>query len=469
VIENSGSRRKPAAVALLCFAVLPLGAWSAAREPVAEPHTWKFEVLHLKNGKAHQGLVDEETKTEIKFWEVKLPPRKEAHRFYYVFPRRDVARIERLDPREREILAARIRAINPVVKVKDERERLEKIEELLVPWKEAGKTRGLSYTSDYFVLRSTARRDVVIRAASRLEEVYSRYVDRFPRRPGLKSARPTTIVLLNSLGEYQEFLKRRGHNIFNPAYYDPRRNEIVCGSNFGRLGEALAQLRTQEQELRQQAAYLKKRYKGKIPGVLAAQIQRDRKAIADAKKQNDKIFNEVSQRLFQTLYHEGFHAYLENFVYPSREILVPCWLNEGLAQIFETAVIDAGVLRIEHVDEKRLERVQTLLKKKDLVPLADLLKSGARQFHVTHASSQQLADRYYMTSWALAYYLLMDQKMLANADRLDRYFKALKQGPDALVAFRQFTGKSVTRAEKDFHAYLARLKSDGSLVKSPKK
>jgi hypothetical protein len=460
---------KACKVAVFSWAALLAVPGSRAAEPARVTNTWKFEVVHLKNGKVHRGLVDEETKTEIKFWEVKLPPRKEAHRLHYVWPRRDVARIERLDAKEREILAARIRAINPVVKVKDERERLEKIEELLVPWRQGNKTRGLSYTSDYFVLHSDTPRDVVIRAANRLEEIYARYVDRFPHRRGLKSARPTTIVLWNSLAEYQAFLKGQGRNLFNLAYYDPRRNEIVCGSNFQRLGAVLEQLRKQEEELRQQVAYLKKRYKGKIPGLLSAQLHRDKKALADAKKQNDKGFNEVSQRLFKTLYHEGFHAYLENFVYASHEAQVPVWLNEGLAQIFETAIIDAGVLRIEHVDEKRLERVQALLKKRDLVSLADLLKSGPRQFHVTHASSQQLSDRYYLTSWALAYFLLMDQKILANGDRLHRYVKALKRGADPLAAFRQLTGKPLGPEERGFHSYLARLQADGSLVNNPKK
>ena len=37
---------------------------------------------------------------------------------------------------------------------------------------------------------------------------------------------------------------------------------------------------------------------------------------------------------------------------------MPRWLNEGLAQIFETAIIEAGELRVGHADAERLARVK---------------------------------------------------------------------------------------------------------------
>gem|GEM_PF-264687 len=481
MVSNSGMQWRFRLRALLAGAAFLTLTWHPTAGSAATPNTWKFDIVRLKNGRTYHGLLAEETRDAIKFWVVKLPPRMEAHRLWYTFLRSEVERIERLPPREREILAARVRALNPVVKVRDERERWDKIEKHLTSWgagtgskppkiagadpfsgprSEGRNVRGWSYASDYFVLHSNAPREVVVRTANRLEQIYAAYADFFSRP--VSAARPTVIILLQTLADYRAFLKDQGRNFFNPAYYDPGRNQIVCGSELKRLGEALKEVRQQEEELHKQRAYLNKRYKGKIPAVLLAQLRRDRSAIQEANKKNDAAFQEVSRRLFQTLYHEGFHAYLENFVFPSREAAVPLWLNEGLAQIFESAVIDSGALRVDHVDDKRLERVKALLKDHQVVPLADLLKAGGRQFHVTHASAQQLSDRYYLTSWALAYYLLVDQKLLYRTAKLDRYVKGLKRARDPLAAFRQLTGKPLADLERDLHAYLRRLQPDGS-------
>jgi hypothetical protein len=424
--------------------------------PSLAPKAWKLEIIRLKNGKAYKGLAWRETPTKIKFWEVILPPGEPARRLLRVLERDKVVGIERLPVRERQVLWARIRAIDPVAKIKDEQERLKKINAKLVPWTEHGKIKGLAYASEFFDLHSDAPREIVLRAADRLEQVYAAYAGFLPPRRPLATTRPTTILLLGSLAEYADLVHSQHRKVLNPAYYDPARNEIVCGSQLKRLGNALAEVRKQGEELNEQVAFLKRRYKGKIPGVLRAQIVRDRRQISEAKKKNNEVFIEASRRLFQTLYHEGFHAYLENFVYAAREAPVPYWLNEGLAQIFEGAVIDAGILRVEQVDEQRLQRVRALLKGGGLVLLPDLLKSGPKQFHVTHASAQQLADRHYLTSWALAYYLLTDRRVLGRQGRLDAYVVALRHG-DPLAAFQEFTGEPLPRFEKSFRAYLRRL------------
>src|SRR6516225_9397706 len=65
-------------------------------------------------------------------------------------------------------------------------------------------------------------------------------------------------------------------------------------------------------------------------------------AIYNGNVKNDGLFKEATRHLFQTLYHEAFHAYLVNFVYPPEDGEAPRWLNEGLAQIFETAIVEAG-------------------------------------------------------------------------------------------------------------------------------
>ena len=84
-----------------------------------------------------------------------------------------------------------------------------------------------------------------------------------------------------------------------------------------------------------------------------------RAGIEKAARHNEEVFEKATRQVFQTLYHEAFHAYVGNFVFPTGKNELPRWLNEGLAQVFETAVFEAGELRLGHADRLRLEKAVT--------------------------------------------------------------------------------------------------------------
>jgi hypothetical protein len=464
----TGNDWKQRLISLAAMAVL--AAWLACgRRGAAEPEgglpDWKYEVLRLKNGSIYHGLVKEETGSRIRFWEVKRPTGKPALRQWHVWERDKVARIDRLDAKERAILWQRIQLLDPKLK-EDENHRAETLDLEPAPW---GKNTsgGLSYTTPHFVLISNAERGIVAKAAIRLEQIFAAYGSFLPPHSSTETE-PITIFLADSVAEYLSLARGRGLTIHNPAYYDRKRNEIVCGSDFHLLGKTLADLHKQDEQLDQQLVMLKKRYKGKIPDLLRYQIKRDREEISRVRKKiNKEDFDKASRRLFQTLFHEAFHAYLDNFVYRAEKEAVPCWLNEGLGQIFETAFIDAGLLRVGHVDKVRLLRVQALLRTDDLVPLARLLPATPKQFLVRHASDQQLSDSYYLSSWALAFYLLADRKVLGDPKKLDLYVSSLKRGMNPLAAFRILVDRPLPDFQKDFRDYLLRLQPNGSLAKMP--
>src|SRR5262249_55868911 len=194
---------------------------------------------------------------------------------------------------------------------------------------------------------------------------------------------------------------------------------------------------------------LRKAYKGDIPAELKTALAEQRRRIQVAEARNQETSARARRRLFQRLFHEAFHAYLLNFVYPPGEGELPRWLNEGLAQIFETAVFEVGELRLGHADQERLEAVRQALGKKAFLPVADLLRSGAKQFQVAHDGDKQVSDRYYLASWALAFYLTFDRKVLGTP-ALDAYVRDLKRGTDPLDAFRTLTGQPLSKFETDF-------------------
>ena len=106
---------------------------------------------------------------------------------------------------------------------------------------------------------------------------------------------------------------------------------------------------------------------------------------------------------------------------------MPRWLNEGMAQVFETAVFEAGELRIGHADRARLEKAHDLLARKEFLSLKDVLTAKRDVFVVHHAGQRPAADRAYVATWALASYLMFDRRVVGTA-ALDEFVKAVCAG-----------------------------------------
>jgi hypothetical protein len=428
----------------------------------------KFDVLHAKNGKSYQGAVVEETPAEVRFQIVQRKVGRPTVAFQVSFPRGDIKKLDKLAGKEREELTSRLAAIHPV----------EEMTGLLKPAVFVGADRkeGLSYSSEQFVLIANANDEIVRRTAVRLEQIYAAYAFYLP--PAARPAKLnsiTTILLVQSVAEYDKMVKGQGRTVFNPAvYYDTGgRNEIVAGSDLDKLGQQIAQVRRGHADLleriKKQEAEINKLPKGEVQKRAKEQLQQARQDVAQANQQNENLFRQATRQLFRTLYHEAFHAYLANFAFPPSRGEVPRWLNEGLAQVFEEAYGD-GELQVGRVEPARLEKVQVT----DLVPLSELVKSAPAQFVVAHGQERQTADRYYLTSWALAHYLMFERRVIGTP-ALEDYLTALNGKTDAknggrdradpAEALAKLAGRPLPDLDKELKQYLSHLQPDGSTKK----
>jgi hypothetical protein len=443
---------------------------------------WKYDEVHLTNGQVFRGLILEHKLDGIRLRQITRKPGRATLTNVMIFTPREVHRVVKLPPKERAQLEKRLKRLYA------EREALaENLKALnsgkepvaddlmnfrAVPWEAGGKA--LLYESNYFRLVSDARPELVRLTAIHLEQIHDAYAHALPPRTtgeeggkaGEGRTRPPrpTILLARSWESYQKLAQKRHLDLINPAYYDPSRREIVCGCDLGRLGDELEKARhnheTLYKELTRRKNQLRAIYGEGVPKEFLSPIDEVHKKIRAAEIRNQARFREARLLLFRRLYHEAFHAYLDGFVYP--EGGVPRWLNEGLAQIFETSIVEAGTLRVGHADGERVRAVRSALADDTLLPLTDLLRSTPKDFLVAHtgmARDRQASDRHYLASWALAFHLTFDRKLLGTRG-LDEYVRSLKGGTDSVAAFQTLVGQPLPEFEEAFHRSLEGLRPD---------
>lgn len=137
----------------------------------------------------------------------------------------------------------------------------------------------------------------------------------------------------------------------------------------------------------------------------------------------------------RTLQHEGFHQFAWNHLGPN----LPTWMNEGLAQYFEDAVILDHGMELGLADPDRVALVRDALKFRWSVHLDELMAMNSNQWTSTLRHDTDRSELLYAQAWSIVYYMIHgdDGRYVGS---FEVYLRLLSEGHPHEHAFRSAFG-----------------------------
>jgi len=432
---------------------------------------WRLESVTLDDGRRIEGLIEtpEADDDGLRMVQVVRPPGRPM--FVVRWPPLDERRLRsivRLPAADHEELARRVHAFL------DDRRRAAAAEQAVTlnrdredgPWR---------CTGPGFDLVSTADAQVTRRAVVAIEQVLGGLETLVPAGERAPRAR-IAVRLCGSAAEYRQAQRELGVGIDSPAFYVPIRSLIVAGGEFPAVAataaleeETLAAVArtyerldaTLEERVRSLAADLEAdgvapRDRAELVRQARVRWERERTAeldrIAVARRAIASRVRDAWGTFRRRLAHETWHAYADTRLRDADTPALPIWLDEGLAQIVESAPLEAGDLRLDAPDPDRLRALQAALHDGTAPPLADILAAGQERFVGSHDATAPDRGRAYLVAWGLALDVVMLRPVLV------RDAVTWLHGDGSVADFESLIGQSLDRYEPEWRRRILALR-----------
>jgi hypothetical protein len=450
----------------------PAAVRASTSEPPASPTA--LERVHVAGRAPYEGLIDSEDDYWLEFVEVHRPEGEAMYLICRPIPRRQITSIERLEPARHAALRQRIERYRSRAAV--EAGRMEAV--VLKPAVGEGNTYR-RYEGRWFTLDSTADDLGTRLAVVRAEQIFAAYRQVLP--PRVKPTRPPRLIMLDSTAEYQALLSRLGYKLDNRACFLEKENLVAVASDLAGAASLAAKIQWQNEQVRLELERLQANFDARLKKIVT-QMRRDGRPMLDIRRTQTRMLNDfkvqvekkrqelkraenanqeqllrMAAQFYTRLYHESFHAYLENYVYPHGKHKVPYWLNEGMAVMHEAAVRDYDTLRVDAANTAMLKRLREDVRKGRRLPLARLLAAGPNEFLSHNNAPAPAAEQFYVHAWGLAYHLAI-QKGLLGTPALDRYVEAGSENLPPVRRFERLVGMPLEQFEKEWQQAMLSLK-----------
>lgn len=454
--------------------LLLVGPWLAAglaEQPRSEDGSPKLELAHLAGGVTLRGVVLKERENEIDFAEIITPPGRAMYAVVHGLKRTKIGRIESLPEAEHAALLESFQNLRNRARIDAQRQ--EDVQLISLANDQAARFR---YEGDWFSLESDCDEAITRRCVVRVEQMFRAYRVLLP--PRIDNPARVEIRIFDDVERYRQNLRQLQLPLSNLAVYVGEQNLVLAGSDLSALSERLDQLQLHLQKLSTQSKLLEQahasslarqsqllREKGFSSAEIATELRLRKNAFeaeraemqaasAIALRESEKLFQAATSAMLSRLRHEAFHAYLESSVFPRSTHHVPIWLNEGLAQVFETAVLDGDSLRIDAPSPPKLRALAHDLSTPDALPLSRLLESEQDSFLGSHRDSSR--GQHYLYAWGLAYHLAFEQRLLGS-QQLDQFVEKSSAKSSPIANFEKLVDQKLASWERSWRDHVRQM------------
>lgn len=458
---------------LVAVLTVPSATGGEPNVPPRADDPWPSERIELIDGRQYRGLIESENEIWVNLIEPLRPNGRPASVIIRSIARDSIASIERLEPTERANLQRRIEQVR-------QRARIEAARMDALPLGKAVRA-GVEYqhyAGTWFALDSTTDELTTRRMAVRLEQMFTAYRQLLP--PRHRPTRPLALLVFGSLEQYHHYLADVGLRIENRACFLQKENLVVAGSELSAYSAEIAKVLAAHRRLRQELKALEDKLptrlqeyarhlqqsgvgRSETARLLALEKSKANKEVAEKQRQlqsfdrqNAQEFEKVAGQMLSRLYHEAFHAWLENYVYPADRYAVPAWMNEGLAMIMEAGRVDADALRIDSPRRDALKRLKAELSGPNPLGLREILEAEQRDFVVHEAEPNAASQRLYAGAWGLAHYLAFERQTF-RGPALEA-FLAKTADTTTTARFERWLGQPLSECEAAWRDYILALR-----------
>ena len=145
---------------------------------------------------------------------------------------------------------------------------------------------------------------------------------------------------------------------------------------------------------------------------------------------------------YSTAFHEYVHLHVKDNI-PG----APLWLNEGLAELYESLQFSGNDVLIGMPKPGYLY----LLRQVELLPLKTLFSVGTDSPHYNERDKQGI---FYGESWALVHYLMLGDR--ARQDQFKQFLSRVARGDEVIKALEGTYGTTIDVIEQELEAYVRR-------------
>jgi len=164
------------------------------------------------------------------------------------------------------------------------------------------------------------------------------------------------------------------------------------------------------------------------------------------------IDGRTRSQVFASLQHEGFHQFADSYIGQQ----LPVWVNEGLAEYFERAIVVQGRMMLGIPETYHLAMVQQAIEQGRSIPFDEIVAMTAPQWADVRSADTDRAGLLYAQAWSMVHFLIRgdDSKY---APLLERYLRLLSDGQSSQCAFATVFGSDLGSFERRWRDYISQL------------